>query len=335
MFVSVVMPIYNSEDFLEEAIESVRAQTHRDLELVAVDDGSTDRSPAILRRFAQEDARVRVITQANAGGAAARNRALRSARAQWVISLDHDDVMLPHRVERQIAFIGAHPDVKVFACRAYYVDRTGKVIGRTRLEPLTTRAEFEQYLASGQMIGLSHTSVAMHRPTVLELGGYRPEFDGAEDIDLWNRVAEHGHLVLQQKETLTRYRIHETSVMTARPRQNWLACEWVHACMRARRAGRPEPSRDEFMRDWSSRPWWHRLRDESLMLARVQYRAAGFEIANRHWARGTGRLLLAGCARPGYVLRRLSSQVRLPWQEQSDGAETASLEPPAPAAPGN
>jgi glycosyltransferase involved in cell wall biosynthesis len=88
MFVSVIMPIYNGEAFLREAIESVLAQTHRDFELVAVDDGSTDASPAIIAEFAAADARVRVITQPNGGGARARNRALQEARAEWVINLD-------------------------------------------------------------------------------------------------------------------------------------------------------------------------------------------------------------------------------------------------------
>jgi glycosyltransferase involved in cell wall biosynthesis len=114
MFVSIIMPIHNREPFVREAVTSVLAQTHRDLELVAVDDGSSDDTLAILQEFAAADARLRAVTQARGGIARARNRALREARAEWVVNLDHDDVMLPNRVERQIAFIGTHPDVKVF-----------------------------------------------------------------------------------------------------------------------------------------------------------------------------------------------------------------------------
>ena len=318
MLVSVVMPVYNGQAFLREAIESVLTQTHRDLELVAIDDGSSDDSPAILAELAAADRRVRVIRQANGGGARARNRALQEARAEWIINLDHDDVMLPNRIERQLAFIAAHPAVKVFSCRAFYINADGKTFGRTKCEPLTSRDAFERHLASGEPIGINHPAAALHRPTILEVGGYRPEFEGAEDIDLWNRVAEQGHLVLQQDEVLMRYRIHGTSVMASRTRQSWEKGEWTLACMRARRAGRPEPSREQYLADLGAEPWWRRLQRERLMQARVHYRVAGFDIANRRWLRGAFHLLIGAAARPGYVLGRLAAQVHLPWERAAE-----------------
>jgi glycosyltransferase involved in cell wall biosynthesis len=331
MFVSVVMPVYNGQAFLREAIESVLAQTHSDLELVAIDDGSTDDSPAILAELAAADPRVRVIRQANGGGARARNRALQEARAEWIINLDQDDVMLPNRIERQLAFLAAHPDVKVFSCRALYINADGKAFGKTKCEPITTREAFEHHLASGEPIGINHPAAALHRPTILEVGGYRPEFEGAEDIDLWNRVAERGHLVLQQDEVLMRYRIHSTSVMASRTRQSWEKGEWTIACMQARRAGRAEPTRDEYLAELRAQPWWRRLQQERLMQARVYYRVAGFDIANRRWLRGARHLLIAGAAQPSYVLGRLAAQVHLPWQRagesshQRDGSTAVSV----------
>lgn len=309
MFVSVVIPVYNGEAFLAEAVQSVLEQTHREFELVAVDDGSTDGSAAILDAFAAKDPRVRVIRQANAGGAGARNRALAEAKADWVISLDHDDAMLRHRIERQLAFIAAHPDVRVFASRAYYINKSGRVIGNTKLEPLTTPAQLERFVAGGGVIGLNHSSIALHRPTVLAVGGYRPAFEGAEDIDLWNRVLDAGHLVLQQEDILTRYRIHGDSIMASQARRNWEVCEWAIACMRARRAGRPEPTREEFQAEWRARPLWQRFCKERLMLARIHYRAAGFDVANGHWLRGAAHLAVAGVALPSYTFARLAAQV--------------------------
>jgi len=312
MFVSVIMPIYNGEAFLREAIESVLAQTHRDFELVAVDDGSTDASPAILAEFAAADRRVRVITQRNGGGARARNRALQEARAEWVINLDCDDVFLPNRIERQLAFLAACPEVKVFACRAFYINRTGRIFGQTKCEPFTTRREFERYYEAGLPLGINHSAVAMHRPTILAVGGYRPEFAGAEDLDLWNRVTERGHLVLQQDEALFKYRIHSTSVMASRTRQSWEAGDWAIACMRARRAGRPEPTREEFQRQLRARSWWQRLQRERHMIARVHYRLAGLDIAHGRWPQGAARLAFAGCAWPRYVAKRFASQLYRP-----------------------
>jgi len=317
MFVSVVIPVYNGEAFLAEAVQSVLDQTHRDFELIVVDDGSTDRSGAILDGFAKIDPRVRVIHQANVGGARARNRALAEARTDWVFSLDHDDAMLPDRIERQLAFLARHPDVKVFASRAYYINKDGRIIGNTKLEPFTTRAQLERYVASGGVVGLNHSSIAMHRPTILAVGGYRPAFQGAEDIDLWNRVLDAGHLVLQQEDILTKYRIHEGSVMTSQARRNWEVCEWAVACMRARRAGRPEPSRAEFQAQWRARPLWQRFAHERLMIARIHYRAAGFDVANRRWLHAAGHLLLAAAARPTYTFSRLAAQVPLPRRNRA------------------
>ncbi|HSA83050.1 MAG TPA: glycosyltransferase [Geminicoccaceae bacterium] len=331
MFVSVVMPVYNGRWFLREAIGSVLAQTHRDLELVAVDDGSTDDSPAILRELAAADSRLRVIRQENGGGARARNRALAEARAEWIVNLDQDDVMLPNRIERQLAFIAAHRDVKVFSCRAYYINTAGKIFGKTKCEPITTRAAFERYLASGEAIGINHPAAALHRPTIRALGGYRPAYEGAEDIDLWNRVAEHGHLVLQQDEVLMKYRIHGTSVMASRTRQSWEKGEWTIACMQARRAGRPEPGWDAYRAELRTLPWWRRLQRERLMQARVHYRVAGFDVANRRWLRGAGHLLLAGAAKPSYVLDRLAAQVTLAWQRTEDAGGGADRSRPAEA----
>jgi glycosyltransferase involved in cell wall biosynthesis len=312
MFVSVIMPIYNGEAFLREAIESVLTQTHQNFELVAIDDGSTDGSPAILAEFAAADRRVRVITQRNLGGARARNRALQEARADWAINLDCDDVLLPNRIERQLAFLAACPDVKVFACRAFYINRKGRVFGMTKGEPFTTPREFERHYAAGLPFGINHSAVAMHRPTILEVGGYRFEFEGAEDLDLWNRVAERGHLVLQQDEALLKYRIHHTSVMASRTRQSWEVGDWAIACMRARRAGRLEPSREEFTRQLRAQPWWRRLQRERHMIARVQYRMAGFDLAHGRWPQGAARLALAGCAWPCYVAERAASQLYRP-----------------------
>jgi glycosyltransferase involved in cell wall biosynthesis len=312
MLVSVIMPIYNGQPFVREAVGSVLAQTHRDLELVTVDDGSTDDTLSVLQEFAAADSRVRVVSQPNGGIAAARNRALQEARAEWVVNLDHDDVMLPNRIERQLAFIGMHPDVKVFSCRAYYVNAEGRIFGKTKCEPITTRAAFERYFATNQPIGINQSAAALHRPTILEVGGYRSQFDAVEDLDLWNRVAERGHVVLQQDELLMKYRIHGSSVTASRTRQSWQKSAWAIACMEARRAGRREPSWEEHLASLRAQPWWRRVQRERQLLARVNYRVAGCDIANRRWAAAIGHLLIAGSSSPRYVAARLADQLHLP-----------------------
>jgi glycosyltransferase involved in cell wall biosynthesis len=109
--VSVVMPVYQAAGFLAEAIESILAQTHPDFELIAVDDGSTDASGAILERYAKRDPRLIVAHRRHEGVIRARNAGLSLARAALVACMDADDVSLPDRLAMQISALTARPDV--------------------------------------------------------------------------------------------------------------------------------------------------------------------------------------------------------------------------------
>lgn len=116
--VSVVMAAYNAEAFVAEAIESVLGQTLADLELIIVDDASTDRTPAIVARYVRRDPRVRAIRLArNVGTARAKNAALQHARAPFVAVCDDDDVQLPERLASQVAYLEAHPRHVMVGCR--------------------------------------------------------------------------------------------------------------------------------------------------------------------------------------------------------------------------
>lgn len=97
--VSIIIPVYNTRRYLAEALDSAIAQTHTDLEIIVVDDGSTDGSADIVRRYADRDSRIRVITQPNAGQSAARNAALDAAAGTWIVFLDSDDIMTADAVE--------------------------------------------------------------------------------------------------------------------------------------------------------------------------------------------------------------------------------------------
>ena len=103
--VSVVMPCYNGADFISETIDSVLAQTYENWELLIIDDGSSDNSLEIVKSYAATDPRIRPISQANAGSAAARNNGIKQARGQYIALLDSDDLWLPEFLESQITFM--------------------------------------------------------------------------------------------------------------------------------------------------------------------------------------------------------------------------------------
>ena len=115
--VSVLMPIHNGEPTLTEAVESVLAQTFGDFELIAVDDGSTDSSLAKLQSFARGDPRVRILSRPNTGIAGALNDSIQQARGEFLVRMDADDIALPQRFEKQVAYFRAHPDCVLVGSR--------------------------------------------------------------------------------------------------------------------------------------------------------------------------------------------------------------------------
>ena len=209
--VSVVMPAFNASRFVGTAIESVQAQTVRDFEFIIIDDGSTDDTLAIVRSYATKDPRIKVVTHANIGICRSLNEAMQQASGDWIGRIDADDMMVPQRLERQIAFLRANPDLVVASSLVQYIDENGRAIGKY-VSPFTTREAVAEALRNHRSVGFHHPAAIMHKKVILGLGGYRPEFFPAEDIDLWNRVVDAGCMVLVQAEYLTRYRIHASSV---------------------------------------------------------------------------------------------------------------------------
>lgn len=130
--VSVMMPAYNTEQYIAQAIESVLAQSYPHWELIVVDDGSTDNTAAIAARFT--DPRIKVIHQANAGEATARNTALQHMQGEYVAFLDADDTYLPHHLETTVSFLKEHTDYDGVYTDGYYCDQEGK-----RLKTLSDR----------------------------------------------------------------------------------------------------------------------------------------------------------------------------------------------------
>lgn len=184
--VSVLIAVYNGERYLREAIESVLAQTRGDFELLIVDDGSTDDTPAILAEYARLDPRVVVHRVSHAGRTAALNLGCRAARAELIARLDADDPALPGRLERQLRFLEANEDVALLGGGVLLIDEHGEIFGEDRLP--TGDAEIRKML---QKISLFyHSNVTFRRSAVEAVGGYRTVFKLAEDYDLWLRISE-------------------------------------------------------------------------------------------------------------------------------------------------
>jgi glycosyltransferase involved in cell wall biosynthesis len=187
--VSVLLPCFNAAATLPEALESLAEQTFTDFEVVLVDDGSTDDSPAIAQAWVDRDRRFRLISQSHQGIIAALNAGLQACQAPCVARMDADDRSHPERLARQVAFLGAHPDVAVVGCLVdgYPPDqvRQGFSIYLEWLNSLVEDNDIrrEMFVESP----LAHPSVAFRKDWVEQVGGYQ-ERGWPEDYDLWLRL---------------------------------------------------------------------------------------------------------------------------------------------------
>ena len=186
--ISAVMPAFNAERFLAEAIRSVLAQSLPPVEVIVVDDGSTDSTGEIARSFGEP---VRCIRQQNAGPSAARNRGIREARGEFIAFLDADDWWLPGHLAAAARVLVAHPHLRWF-CAAYEIhtaDRA-RVIRQVYTGPLVENAYFEDCFRAMALHGIICTDVmVIRRDVLLEAGGFHETFLRGEDRDLWFRIA--------------------------------------------------------------------------------------------------------------------------------------------------
>jgi glycosyltransferase involved in cell wall biosynthesis len=205
--ITVLIGAYNHEATLPRAVASMLAQTVEDLELIVIDDGSTDGSLEVAESLAAGDARVRVLPMGeNVGIAHSLNAALREARAPVVAVQDADDWSEPQRLERQLALLDAEPDVAVVGSRMREVDEGGH-----ELAPRTTFAPGDVRGVLMRFNPIPNTSAALRRSVVLDLGGYDPRYRYAMEYDLWLRVAER-HRVVALDETLSTRLMSSTNV---------------------------------------------------------------------------------------------------------------------------
>lgn len=209
--ISVVIPVYNSQAFLADAMQSVLSQSYSDWELVAVDDGSTDRSLEILHEFAAQDSRIRVLPMPHAGICCTRNTGIDAARGRYVAALDNDDVMLPSRLQAQFDFLESHPDHVAVGTAGLLIDVDGDPINE-RFFP-TSSEEIERELLAGRN-PLMQSSMMFRRAAMVEAGRYQEDRNFAEDYDLFLRLTETGKIA-NLGDVLMRQRQHVSRASAA------------------------------------------------------------------------------------------------------------------------
>jgi glycosyltransferase involved in cell wall biosynthesis len=219
--ISILMPVRNEERYLQAALDSLLRQTCADWELVAIDDGSNDATPAILAAAAASDSRIRVRRLSGSGLVAALNAGLADCRGLFLARMDGDDVCHPRRLERQAAYLATHPQVGLVASSFRHFPRAGLRRGLLDYE------KWQNSLLDQDQIGRDlfvespfvHPGIMTRRSIVENAGGYR-DCGWAEDYDLWLRMAAQGIVFARLPEPLFFWRDHperatRTSVLYA------------------------------------------------------------------------------------------------------------------------
>lgn len=198
--VSVIMPTYNRAEYLKEAVESILKQTLQDFELIIIDDASTDATFDVLKSFIN-DSRVRLYRELhNQGQTVLRNKGLTFASGKFIAWADSDDICLPNRLEKQIAFLDANPDIGVCGTAIEYIgSKSGRVILPTNDEVIRTALLFNSTFAN--------PTVIMRQNLFTENLLYDERFLFAEDYELWVRTASMTRFA-NLSEVLVRYRVH-------------------------------------------------------------------------------------------------------------------------------
>jgi glycosyltransferase involved in cell wall biosynthesis len=204
--ISVLMPVYNGEKYLREAIESILNQTEKDFEFLIIDDGSTDNSENIIRSYT--DHRIKYHKRPHQGLVQTLNYGLSVAKGEYIARMDADDISQTERFEKQIQFMNSNQNVAICGTHAYTINDNGEIMGEMNYPPEKS-SQIKMYaILHNPFI---HSSILMRMKAIIDCGLYDLRFKHVEDYELWTRIlSDHHGYNLKQK--LIYYRMHENQV---------------------------------------------------------------------------------------------------------------------------
>jgi glycosyltransferase involved in cell wall biosynthesis len=219
--VSVLLPVHNGGDLLDESIHSILAQTFADFELLIIDDGSTDDSYRRAANF--KDPRIRILrNETNIGLTRSLNRGLAEAHGEYVARQDADDISMPNRFAAQVQYLRAHLDVVLVGTSAVRINPNGTMIGTNDM-PVTHEAIRWASLVDNPFL---HTSVMFRRSAVQQYDGYDVQYEVCQDYALWNRLAAR-HQVANLPDRLVLMREHPSSMTRSQTTRTDEECQQI------------------------------------------------------------------------------------------------------------
>lgn len=219
MKISIILPVYNGEAFLEKALESILAQTYKNFELIVVDDGSTDRTKEILQKF--KDKRIKLFyNRKRLGVGATLNKAISKASGIYLARADADDVMATSRIFTEMTFLDANPEVVAVGSWTKIIDSNGKIIGERKM-PLDHKKITEMMFYA---MGMQNPTVMFNRKLIPKDFSWCKEIGFVDDLDLLFRLLPFGKFS-NIPEFLVNYRIHKNNLSLKNPKATFLEAQ--------------------------------------------------------------------------------------------------------------
>jgi glycosyltransferase involved in cell wall biosynthesis len=288
--ISVVMPVYNAQEFLAPAMQSILDQSFDDFEFIIIDDGSTDATAAIISQQSGRDSRIRLLRQEHAGTTAALNHGIREARGKYIARMDADDISLPDRFEKQVSFLEDHPEMCAVGAWTLRIDQDGDPLCVKQWH--TDHAEIVAWLEKG-LQGLPHPTAMIRTEAIHRIGGYCEEYPLAQDLDLWLRLSETAKLA-NLPEVLLKYRHHKRSITACQRREQLEFNRVILVDTYQRRGLRCDPAILDWQVELSES--WEEPHQSALLAARNGYfstarKYAFLSLAHRPWSMHTWHVI--------------------------------------------
>ncbi len=300
MKLTVTLPVHNAMPYLPASVESVLGQTYSDFEFLIIDDGSSDGSTDYLRSL--DDPRIRLTVRENRGLGATLNELFRHSQTEYVARMDADDICEPERLEKQMAFLRAHPDVITLGTGISFIVGDRIIEG---FRPLTQHSDIRQRLLQKRP-GMNHPTMIVKHSAWSAVGGYR--FNGAgEDLDFCLRLCDLGP-VGNISEPLYRYRLREESLTFKHGEETNRGYSFAIACAKARERGLSEPDVEHFRQNWLKRSIYDRLAQKAASVGESLYRRSIIRRAEGRTLASSAYLISAAICLPHVALSRLKSR---------------------------
>lgn len=304
-FISVIMPVFNQEQYVAETIESVLHQSFTDFEFLILDDGSSDKSSEIISQYAATDNRIVAFFHANSGKCQATGFLVGIAKGKYCAFLDADDLMLPSRLEKQVKFHLSNPEVDATSGHCQYINEAGKVLGTQYYPGLGSVEECRQARLGKRTVQCSFTSLMTTKQCFIELGGLHSDKWFSEDFDFFNRLIDRGYYLVIIQDTLMKYRLHPSSATMQDPLHMFDKNSWVYDCIERRRAGEAERTFEEFIEERNGESLFAKWKRRKYQYSQVYFRRAGISMMSKLYFNFLWQIVVASLLSPHYVAMKL------------------------------